>query len=318
MAKILVGGQAVLEGVMMRAPGIMSVAVRRMDGSIEINRSPIISLADRFPILRWPFFRGIIALGQALILGFKALNYSSAIAIADIDCQEDDTGILEKKKTVVKTESLSTWSVVGVILMTLVLGIGFFFLLPLYLTELMGKLYPSINTHTVIFNLVDGIIRVFFLLIYVVAISLIPEIKKVFQYHGAEHKSIFAYEAGLPLTVENAKQFPTLHPRCGTAFLLMVMIVAIFVFSLIPSDATLFTKITLRIGLLPLIAATSFELIKLAGESRNVIMRILIQPGLWLQRITTKEPDDKQLEVGIAALNAALSEYKPDSKDIII
>jgi uncharacterized protein YqhQ len=164
----------------------------------------------------------------------------------------------------------------------------------------------------------DGFIRVLFLLFYIIGISFIPDIKRIFEYHGAEHKSIFTYEAGLPLTVENARSFPTLHPRCGTAFLLVVMVVAVFVFSLVPKDCSLGTKALSRLLLLPIIAGFSFELIKKAGEGKIRLLKIFIKPGLWLQRITTREPSDDQLEVGLKALQVALDETHNMELDIVI
>jgi uncharacterized protein YqhQ len=315
MSNILVGGQAVLEGVMMRAPGIMAIAVRRINGEIQVHSDSLTSLSDKWHWLRKPFLRGILALFQSMILGFKALNFSSAIAMEDIDLQEgkpvDSTAGNSAK-------GMSNWSVAGVILLTLLIGIGFFFILPLVLTNLLGKVLPLIANSTVFFNFIDGIIRMFFLLAYVAVISAMPQIRRVFEYHGAEHKAIFAYEHNLPLSVENARKFPTLHPRCGTAFLLTVMLVAMIVFSLIPSDLQIWVKGLLRISLLPLIASISFEIIKRAGEKRTIWLEWIIKPGMWLQKITTREPSDQQLEVGLAALRAALQHTRPVSGDIIL
>jgi uncharacterized protein YqhQ len=321
MSKIQVGGQAVLEGVMMRAPGIMAVAVRRLDGSIEVHTDPITTSA-KWQWLKKPFLRGILALFQSLVLGFRALNYSSAVAVADLEAAEAEKG--QDKKTSgqpagkIEKDSLSGWSIAGVIILTLVLGIGLFFLLPLYLTELMGKSFPAVAESTFLFNLVDGVIRVVFFVLYIFGIALMPDIRRIFQYHGAEHKSIFAYEAGLPLTLENAQQFSTLHPRCGTAFLLIVMVVAVFVFSLIPSTLPLWIKAAARILFLPIIASVSFELIKKAGDGNNKLVSLLIVPGLWLQRITTREPDESQLEVGLAALKTALNQTRESAVDVIV
>ncbi len=316
MSDILVGGQAVLEGVMMRAPGIMSIAVRRQNGSIEIHKDQTKSVSDRMPWLKKPFIRGILALGQSLTLGFKALNFSSAVALADLEMAENPDQ--ESAGEVNAPESMSAWSVAGVIIATLVMGIGFFFLLPLYLTELMGRMFPLVIENTFLFNVVDGIIRVIFFLLYVLAISLMPDIRRVFQYHGAEHKAIFAYEAGLPLTLENARKFTTFHPRCGTAFLLTVMVIAVFVFSLVPSSLPIWIKALSRIVLLPVIASVSFEVIRKAAESSNPIFGIMIRPGLWMQRITTREPDDDQLEVGLTALRVALENTDNDPDALII
>ncbi|HPQ40393.1 MAG TPA: DUF1385 domain-containing protein [bacterium] len=318
MPDVTVGGQAVLEGVMMRAPGVMTVAVRRQDGTIVIHKDELTSPAERFPVLKWPFVRGLMALGQSLALGFKALDYSSAIAMDDIDRSQKPAGGSEPVPGTPEPKGMSTLSLIGVIAGAMVLGIGFFFFIPLYLTEFVASSVHAVREHTLLFNAVDGIIRVIFLIAYVWAISLMPDIRRVFQYHGAEHKAIFAYEAGCPLTPDHAKPFPTLHPRCGTAFLLTVMLVAILVFSLIPSTAALWLKAISRIVLLPVIAGVSFEIIRKSGESDNRLLRAATAPGLWLQRITTREPDDQQLEVGIAALQAALSQSRNDQYDIIV
>ncbi|MCD4652364.1 DUF1385 domain-containing protein [bacterium] len=318
MSRLTVGGQAVLEGVMMRAPGVMSVAVRRQDGSIVVQKDLLKSPADKYPFLKWPLLRGLLALGQSLALGFKALDFSSAVAMDDIDKEEKrKKGEYDSGGKIIP-KGMSLWSLVGIVTFSLVLGIGFFFFLPLYLTELAGYIFPLVKTNTFLYNIVDGIIRVFFLILYIYGISLMPDIRRVFQYHGAEHKAIFAYEAGLELTTENAKQFSTLHPRCGTAFLLTVMLVAIMVFSLIPSTAPLWIKAVCRIAFLPLIAGISFEIIRKSSESDNKLLKLLTKPGLWLQRVTTREPDDQQIEVSIAALQAALDGSDSDQYDLIV
>jgi uncharacterized protein YqhQ len=317
MPNILVGGQAVLEGVMMRAPGVMTIAVRRRNGNIQVQNNDLKSMDDRLRIWKKPFFRGFFALGQALILGFRALNFSSAVAMADLENEAANVQT-EPKEDTLKSESMSTWSVIGVITFTAILGIGFFFLLPLYLTNLIGRLIPEILASTLLFNFVDGLIRVIFLVLYIFSISLFKDIRRVFQYHGAEHKAILTYEAGFPLTLENAMRFRTLHPRCGTAFLIMVMIVAMLIFSLIPSAFPLWQKAVVRVILLPIIAGLSFELIKKAGETKHWFFQLMIKPGLWLQTITTREPDEQQLEVGLEALRIALQKSKSIKDDLII
>ncbi len=318
MKKISVGGQAVLEGVMMRAPGVMTVAVRRADGSIEVHKEDFTSVSDRIPLWKKPFFRGILALGQSLMLGFKALNYSSSVAMADVEMEENAKKGIKTESAKVEAKGMSPWAVAGVLIATAVLGIGFFFMLPLYLTELAGKYISLIAHNSVVYNLFEGVIRIIFLILYIVGIALLPDIKRIFQYHGAEHKSIATYESDLPLSVSNARPFSTLHPRCGTAFLLMVMVTAIIIFSIIPTSLNIWVKAISRLLLLPVIAGVAFEMIKKAGESSNPLWKILIQPGLWLQKVTTKEPDDLQLEVGLEALKAALESASPDNSDPII
>ncbi len=313
MSQILVGGQAVFEGVMMRAPGIMSIAVRRKDGSITVYKD-LRESAKNVKFFKKPFLRGIMALIQALMLGFKALNYSSAIALSDLE--EGNKSLSDSSNTC--KSRYSKFLTFVIVIFSIFIGFLFFFFLPLYLTNIFACFYPTILNHNLIFNFIDGIIRIIFLLGYIIGISFIPDIKKIFQYHGAEHKSIFTYEAGLPLTVENAKPFPTLHPRCGTAFLLVVMIIGIIVFTIIPKDSSLWMKAGARLFLLPVIAGISFELIKKAGEGKSKFFTILIKPGLWLQRITTREPSDDQLEVGLKALQVAIDEAQNAEFDFVV
>ncbi|MDR2884560.1 MAG: DUF1385 domain-containing protein [Deferribacteraceae bacterium] len=283
-----IGGQAVIEGVMMRAPGQLAIAVRTPDNGIVIRKEPI--KIDHSKLFKLPFFRGMVGLYDALVLGVKALNFS-----AQHSGNEDE--VLSKKETFLS------------LALGLGLGLLLFVFLPLWLTNLLKYVFPLIEQSFLLFNAVDGVIRVIFFLIYIVAISQMKDIKRVFEYHGAEHKSIFTYEAGLELTVENARKMSRLHPRCGTSFLLIVMLVAIVVFSMIPKDSDFIIKLGSRVVLLPIIAGISYEVLKLSGRySGNSVVRILIAPGLWLQRLTTREPDDSQLEVAITSIKAALAD----------
>jgi uncharacterized protein YqhQ len=285
--KINIGGQAVIEGVMMRAPGSFAIAVRRQDGEIAVRRQPI--AIDHSKLFKKPIFRGMVGLYDALVLGIKALNFSA-----------EHSGSEDEKIT--KKESF-----LGLAL-GLLLGLAIFVFAPLWITEFLKRFFPVIKDSFLVFNAVDGVIRVIFFLAYIVIISRMKDIRRVFEYHGAEHKSIFAYEAGLALTVENAKGMSRFHPRCGTSFLLIVMIVAIIIFSMIPKDSAFIIKLSSRIVLLPLIAGLSYEALKLSAKFKdNFIVKILITPGLWLQRLTTREPDEKELEVAIASINVALS-----------
>jgi uncharacterized protein YqhQ len=297
MGKINIGGQAVIEGVLMRAPRAMAIAVRRPDGEIIVKRDTVIPLSERFPLVKLPLVRGAVALFTSLIIGMKALSFSANEAIAEGE----------------EKEEMSSLAMGGTIAVALLFGILLFFILPLFLTKL---LVPYIGDSNIVFNLVDGLIRVLVFLIYVYSISRMSDIQRVFQYHGAEHKSIFAFEAGISLTVENVKQFSRLHPRCGTSFLLIVMLVSIVVFSLIPKAWPFYLKAGSRIVLLPLIAGCSYELLKWSAKyEKSRLVRILIAPGLALQKLTTREPDDAQLEVAIRSLEEALDEngdYKDD------
>ncbi len=295
--RINVGGQAVLEGVMMRAPRAMAIAVRRPSGEISVKREEVPPLSERFPIVKLPILRGAVALFTSLIMGLKALNFSANEALAE-----------EEEK-----EELSSWAMGGTMAVALGFGILLFFILPLYLTKL---LVPVIGQSNIVFNLVDGIIRVAVFLLYIVSISRMSDIQRVFQYHGAEHKTIFAFEAGEELTAAAVQKYSRLHPRCGTSFLLIVMLVSIVIFSLIPKLWPFWMKAGSRVVLLPVIAGVSYEFLKWSAKNdRHPLVRMIIAPGLALQRLTTREPDDSQVEVAIRSVQEALEEnggYKDD------
>ena len=305
MDKIHVGGQAVIEGVMMRAPRSVAIAVRRPDGEIVVKRELVVPLSERFPIVKLPIIRGAVALFTSLIIGIKALNFSANEAMTEEE--KDKEGVKEGGG------ELSSWALAGTMTVAFGFGICLFFLFPLYLTKLM---IPVIGDNNIVFNLVDGVVRVIVFLLYIWAISRMKDIQRVFQYHGAEHKSIFAFEAGEELIVENVRRFSRLHPRCGTSFLLIVMLVSIAVFSLIPKLWPFYLKAGSRIILLPMIAGISYEFLKWSASNENhPLVKMIIAPGLGLQRLTTREPDDSQLEVAIRSLNEALdlnSGYKDD------
>ncbi len=297
MDKINIGGQAVIEGVLMRAPRSMAIAVRRPDGEIVVKRDRVTPLSERFPLVKLPLIRGAVALFSSLVIGMKALSFSANEAISEGE----------------KKEEMSSLAMGGTIAVALLFGILLFFILPLFLTKL---LVPYIGDSNIVFNLVDGLIRVIVFLLYVYSISRMSDIQRVFQYHGAEHKSIFAFESGEALTVENVQRFSRLHPRCGTSFLLIVMLVSIVVFSLIPKPWPFYLKAGARIVLLPLIAGVSYEVLKWSAKhEKSSLVRMLIAPGLALQRLTTREPDESQVEVAIRSMEEALEEnggYKDD------
>ncbi len=301
MEKINIGGQAVIEGVMMRAPRAMAIAVRRPSGEIVVKKDEVVPLSERFPVVKLPIIRGAVALFQSLIVGISALNFSANEAVAE----EDPEGG-EKKE-------LSSWAMAGTMAVAFGFGILLFFIMPLYLTKL---LVPIIGQSNLVFNLVDGVIRVAVFLLYIVSISRMNDIQRVFQYHGAEHKSIFAFEAGDPLTVENVRGYSRLHPRCGTSFLLIVMVVSIVIFSMIPKLWPFYLKAGSRVVLLPLIAGVSYEFLKWSAKNdQSPLVRLIIAPGLALQKLTTREPDDSQIEVAIRSMEEALAVnagYKDD------
>ena len=306
MEKINIGGQAILEGVMMRAPRAMAIAVRRPSGEIVVKREQMPPLSERYPIVKLPILRGAVALFTSLILGIKALNFSANEALEE---EVDENG--ESKK-----EELTSWALAGTMAVAFGFGIALFFFLPLYLTKL---LVPIIGDHNVVFNLVDGVIRVVIFLIYIWSIARMKDIQRVFQYHGAEHKTIFAFEAGAELTVERVKTFSRLHPRCGTSFLLIVMLVSIGVFSLIPKAWPFAYKALSRVVLLPLIAGISYEFLKWSAKNdQHPLVKLVITPGLALQRLTTREPDDDQLEVAIRSVQEALEENNGYADDRLV
>jgi uncharacterized protein YqhQ len=299
---ILVGGQAVIEGVMMRTPHAYAVAVRRANGSVEVKKEPVKRLSEYWKPLSWLVIRGFAVLLQSMILGFRTLNYSINVSMKDLESESNKkSGKKSKKK---KNES-NVLPVAGSMILGVAVAVFLFILLPLWITSWMRGYIPAVHNWFV-FNLVDGLIRVIFFLAYLLLISMWKDIQRVFQYHGAEHKVVHTWEAGEELTVANARKKTTLHPRCGTSFMLFVMVVSILVFSLFKFDA--FWAIFLsRLVLIPVVSGLSYELIRLsAPRCQKGFFRLLVLPGLALQRITTKEPADDQLEIAIQALKEAL------------
>jgi uncharacterized protein YqhQ len=287
---MLIGGQAVIEGVMMRSLTGYSVAVRQPDGGVSIRKDKLTSVTQKYPFLKIPVLRGSVVLIQSLILGMRALNYSASVASAGEEGEEE----------------MSNWAIAGSMGLALVLGVGLFILAPLGLTNLIRHyLLPDMGNFA--YNAIDGVIRAIFFFVYVWSISMMDDIRRVFQYHGAEHKTVYTFEANEELTVENARGKSTLHPRCGTSFLMFVMVISILVFSLIPSTAPFALKFGARVVLIPLIAGLAYEIIRFSARHlANPVCKVLTRPGMWLQRITTKEPDDRQLEIALIALKEAL------------
>jgi uncharacterized protein YqhQ len=295
---ILVGGQAVIEGVMMRTPHAYAVAVRRRDGSIEVRKEFVRRLSEVWKPISWPVIRGFAVMCQALYLGLRTLNFSFTIASMDAEAGEEAKKPKARKGGEVLPVLLSMGSAA-------VIAVLLFILAPLWITTWLKGYFAAVH-NWVVFNLVDGLIRVVFLVAYILLISRMEDIRRVFQYHGAEHKVVHTWEAREELTVDNARRKSTLHPRCGTSFLLFVMVVSIIVFSLVKLQA--FWAIFLsRIVLIPLISGLSYELIRLsAPRCQRGFFRFVVMPGLALQRVTTKEPSDDQLAVAIHALKEAL------------
>jgi uncharacterized protein YqhQ len=282
-----IGGQAVIEGVMMKSPSAWTVAVRDQKGEIHVKREVL----GRLPsFLRLPLVRGVVGLFHALAIGIKAIEFSASKAY---------TGEEEKP--------LSPFAMVSTIVLAVGIGIGLFIFLPLYLTKLMGLLIGGVEKSSFMFNLTDGIIRVVIFLLYVSAIGLWKDMRRIFEYHGAEHKVIHAYEAGRDLDVESVRAYSPHHPRCGTSFLLIVMVISILVFSFVPQTWPFWGKFLSRLILIPLIAGLSYELLRLSAKMKdNSLIHLMILPGLLLQKLTTREPDDSQIEVAIRAVEEVL------------
>jgi uncharacterized protein YqhQ len=292
-----VGGQAVLEGVMMRSPSNWAVAVRKPDGAIAQVCRPITSPMARHRIFRLPIIRGVVALGESLAIGFRALSISAQYAAQE----EDEDG------------EVSTELSRGALFFAFAIAIGFAIMLFKVTPALITNWLPIERTGA--FVIVEGLIRVTLFIAYICLISFLPDLRRVFQYHGAEHKAINAYEAGEELRPEVVQRYSLIHPRCGTAFLLWVMVIAIFVFAFFGRPAW-YWLIASRILLLPVIAGLAYELIRFAGKHQaNPVLMTLLAPGLWLQRLTTREPTLEQLEVSIRALDEVLSLEKRDPED---
>jgi len=300
----LVGGQAVIEGVMMRAPHSYCVAVRKPSGEIITDEKPLAKVSEKYPAFRFPVLRGVGTLGQALTLGMKALRFS-----ADASLEEADAKGGPKKE-------ISSW----MLTLNLIISLGFFIFLykfvPLYLTTALGKWFPAAQGR-IAFNSIDGLIRMAIFVGFLFLISRWKDIHRVFEYHGAEHRVVFNFESGRPITVENAQSFSTLHPRCGTSFLLVVMLVSVALYTLLPFDS-FGLRLFGRVILLPLIAGLSYELIRFAARHRGGLLATLTAPGLWLQRITTQPPSNDQVAVAIQALEGAMTLERAQGGQLVI
>jgi len=311
-----VGGQAVIEGVMMRSPKRIATAIRRASGRIEVMVQEYTSLVQRRKYLNIPVVRGAITLIEVMVLGIKTLQWSADRAMEDIEDQEEKEG-KRKKKEKKNKKGMSTLNAVFSITLALVIGIAFFFILPLYLTTTVF----NIEKQALMFNLVAGVFRIVFFLLYVWGISFMKDVKRLFQYHGSEHKTIFAFEDKIALAPAAIQKYTTYHPRCGTSFLMIVMLVSLLFFALLDTivmmvygDISFVIRLLTHLPLIPVVGGISYEALKASSKNtENPLVKILIAPGLALQRITTSEPDDQQVEVAIAALEAALGEdYKEE------
>ena len=284
-----IGGQAVMEGVMMKNKDHYAVAVRKPDGNIEVKKEEFKGISSKCKLFRVPFIRGIFSFIDSLTLGMSTLTYSASFYE-----EEEDT----KKTEQEKKKSDTVFNVIT-IMISVILAVGIFMVVPFYLSQLLEKV---ISSKTLIIFL-EGVIRLLIFIIYIVLISFMKDIKRVYMYHGAEHKCINCIEHGMPLTVDNVRISSKEHKRCGTSFMLLVMCISILILMLVRFDSKIL-RLVARIVLIPVIAGISFELLRLAGTKENVFTNIISKPGLLLQRLTTKEPDDSMIEVGIASVEA--------------
>ncbi|MBZ5570537.1 MAG: DUF1385 domain-containing protein [Acidobacteriia bacterium] len=306
----LVGGQAVLEGVMMRSPHAWGIACRKPSGEVETHSEPLERLSEKHKWMGWPVVRGVITLGHAMTLGFRALKFSANVALEELQ-PEPDPGGPKKKKL-----EISGWIATVNIMFSLGFFIFMYKYLPLLAATELKKVDPDLGGQ-IMFNLVDGVIRLALFLLFIWATSLWPDIRRVYQYHGAEHKTVFAFENGDPLETAAVQKYSTYHPRCGTSFLMTVMIISILIYMLFPVT-TFWARFALRIALLPVITGLSYEIIRFAAKHRGSLFALMTAPGLWLQRITTQPPSDDQAQCAIIALDEAMSLEKQRGGELVI
>lgn len=301
----LVGGQAVMEGVMMRAPHSYCVAVRKPNGEMVTEEAPVSKVSEKYPIFKLPILRGLGTLGQAMSLGMKALQFSTNAAL---DAEAESKGE--------KPVQLSGWMMAANIGLSLLFFIFMYKFVPLFIANKIGEWNPALSG-TVASNFIDGIIRIALFLTFLIGISQLKDIRRMFEYHGAEHKVVFNYESGREVTIPNAQSFVTFHPRCGTSFLLVVMVISMIVYMLLPFQS-FGAKFASRILLLPLISGLSYELIRFAAKRQGKLLGLLTAPGLWLQRVTTQEPTDEQTAVAIHALEGAMKLEEKQGGELVI
>jgi uncharacterized protein YqhQ len=303
----LVGGQAVLEGVMMRSPHAWAIACRKPSGEISTHSEPLERLSEKRKWMAWPVVRGVVTLGHAMTLGFRALKFSANVALDEL--QPEPAG--DQKKL-----EVTGWMAT----VNIIISVGFFIFmykfLPLVAATELKRVNPLFGQQ-IIFNLVDGVIRIALFLLFIWGVSLWSDIHRVYEYHGAEHKTVYAFENGDPLATASVQKYSTYHPRCGTSFLMTVMIISIVVYTLIPVT-TFWARFGIRIALLPVIAGVSYEIIRFAAKHRGSLFALMTAPGLWLQRITTQPPSDAQAECAIVALDHAMALEKQHGGELVI
>lgn len=320
------GGQAVIEGVMMRGLNYYAVACRRANGEIVVQKESVESVTGKFKWLNKPFLRGTFAMLDAIMLGMKALMYSADIAMAD--AQPNASGDVDKDaeavdgsenkrsstgKTIKHKQSINDIAVSATVILGLGLGILIFIVTPQFLVGLLQKSIRS----SILLNLTAGIVKLTMFVLYIAAISMMKDIRRVFEYHGAEHKVINTYEAGVDLVPENLSKYTTIHPRCGTSFILVVLVTSIVVFCFLGWQSNVLIRVIERLLLLPVVAGIAYEIIRYAGKHKeSKLLRTITAPGLLLQRLTTKEPTEDQIEVALAALRAVFDKENAEAKDI--
>jgi uncharacterized protein YqhQ len=305
----LVGGQAVLEGVMMRTPHAWAITCRKRSGDLSTHSEPLERLSEKHTWMAWPVVRGVITLGHAMTLGFRALRFSANVQLDQLET----TPTVHRQG---KKLEIAGWLAAVNIALSVSFFIFMYKYLPLLATTELRKAHPALNGQ-IMFNLVDGVIRLALFLIFIWGTSLLGDIRSVYQYHGAEHKTVFAFENQDPLKIAAVQKYPTFHPRCGTSFLMTVMILSIFIYMLVPVT-TFWARFAIRIALLPVITGVAYEIIRFAAKHRKSLFSVMTAPGLWLQRITTRPPSDEQAECAIEALEHALELEKQHGGELVI
>ncbi len=308
----LIGGQAVLEGVMMRSPHAWGIAVRKTTGDMATFCEPLERPSDRRKWLAWPFIRGLVVLGQAMKLGFRALKFSANVVMASLNPEQEKKPDQKEDKL-----EMSSWVVAANVAISLAFFIVMYKFIPLVATTRLKAHWHALGNNF-LFNLVDGAIRLAIFLLVLWGLSLMQDMRRVFQYHGAEHKTVFAYEAQRDIpSVGYTQKFSTYHPRCGTSFLVTIMLISIFIYALFPVTA-FWPRFALRIVLLPVIASVSYEMIRFSAKHGKSLFALLTMPGLWTQRITTKQPTDDMVECAIKALDEAMELEKTHGGELVI
>jgi uncharacterized protein YqhQ len=301
----LVGGQAVMEGVMMRSPHAWGIAIRKASGEIATHSEPLQRPSEKHKWLGWPFIRGLATLGQAMRLGFVASKFSLNVGLESTAEKEGE-----------KKLEISEWAMIAMTVFSIAFFIFMYKLVPLKATMLLQPHWAVLNNNFA-FNLVDGAIRILIFLLFVWGLSLYPDIKRIYHYHGAEHKTVFAFEDhGMP-NIADAQKYSTYHPRCGTSFLMTIMLICIFVYAAVPVHG-FWAKFALRVAFLPIISSVSYEMIRFSAKHGRSVFAMLTKPGLWLQRITTQPPSDDQVECAIKALDKAMELEKQRGGELVI